>query len=560
MKDLKVSTKLMIIVCTTIFSLIVLGVISFILMNSLNRTSNEISNEWMPSIIIAEELNTLSSDYRIREYRHIISDDKSSVAEEISSIGDQIEAYLSQYETELVINSADENLLKEAKDLWHQYLTASQKIIQISDEGKTDEALASMRDDSLNLFNSVSDKFLEMVNFNKDGGDKSSASASATFRFSAIVIILMIIIVSAFVLFLALLVIRSITVPIKEIDYAAQEIANEKLDKIVTYESKDEFGTLGKNFNKITERLKTYVVYINEISTVLNQVANGDLNFKLQNEYTGEFFKIKQALDNLSELLNETMGNINTSSDLVANSSSQMSEAAQMLAEGSTEQASTIEEILATVTEVTDKTKLNSKTATNANDLVISTNEEISNSNVKMSKVIEAMDNIQTKSKEIVTIIATIEDIASQTNLLALNAAIEAARAGDAGRGFAVVAEQVKVLAAQSGEAAKNTVSLVEDSVHAVELGTRIVNETAESLSSVVSSILKVKENVNDIVEASNEQSVAMQQIDEGINNISEVIQNNSATAQETSASSQELSSQAQILKELVSKFKLTVK
>ncbi|MPM96870.1 Methyl-accepting chemotaxis protein IV [bioreactor metagenome] len=168
-----------------------------------------------------------------------------------------------------------------------------------------------------------------------------------------------------------------------------------------------------------------------------------------------------------------------------------------------------------------------------------------------------AMNNINAKSAEISKIIKTIEDIAFQTNILALNAAVEAARAGSAGKGFAVVADEVRNLAQKSADAAKNTTMLIEETVLAVERGSKIVDITAQSMINVVSGSDQVREFVNEIARTSKEQSDAVSQILIGVEQISSVIQSNSATAEESAAASEQLSGQADLLKQHVDQFQV---
>ncbi len=130
-------------------------------------------------------------------------------------------------------------------------------------------------------------------------------------------------------------------------------------------------------------------------------------------------------------------------------------------------------------------------------------------------------------------------------------------RAGQHGKGFAVVAEEVRNLSAKSAQAAKDTESLIEDSMQKAQYGVNIAGETAQSLSEIVSGINQSSALITEIARASEEQSSSISQINTGIDQVAKVVQSNSATAEESAAASEEMSSQSAMLRELISQFKL---
>lgn len=356
---------------------------------------------------------------------------------------------------------------------------------------------------------------------------------------------------------ITLLIKKTVVQPVLKIDSVAQKIADGELNQSIEYSSSDEFGKLAVNFNKTVSKLRDYVIYIDEISKVLNEIADGELDFSLVQEYTGDFAKIKHALERISDSLNQTLGDIDQSANQVASGADQVASGAQALSQGATEQASSVEELAATINEISDKVAKNADHAKQAREKTLDVIEEIGISNQRMQNMLSAMTDISTKSSEIGKIIKTIEDIAFQTNILALNAAVEAARAGTAGKGFAVVADEVRNLANKSSEASKNTAELIESSLSAVDNGTKIADETAASLVSVVKGIENVNLTIEGISSASEEQAISINQVTLGMDQISSVVQTNSATSEESAAASQELSGQAQMLKELVGRFHL---
>lgn len=357
---------------------------------------------------------------------------------------------------------------------------------------------------------------------------------------------------------LIILLIRATVVrPVKKIDHVARRIADGELDESIDYHSRDEFGMLALNFNKTVSRLRSYVEYINEISRVLNEIANGKLDFELTHDYVGEFYKIKDALNHISDSLNDTLGRINQAAEQVSSGSEQVSMGAQALSEGATEQASSIEELAATINEISQQIRTNAQHAEEASSQANNMGREMEESNQKMSRMVKAMGDIRNSSNEIGKIIKTIEDIAFQTNILALNAAVEAARAGAAGKGFAVVADEVRNLANKSSEASKDTARLIAGSLVAVEGGAEIADSTAKALMEAAEGAKTVTVTIDKISAASKEQADSILQVTQGIDQISSVVQTNSATSEESAAASEELSGQAQQLKELTGRFKL---
>ena len=348
----------------------------------------------------------------------------------------------------------------------------------------------------------------------------------------------------------------SITKPVKKLSLVTDQLVNDNWDVSIDINSKDEIGQLAGDINSLVNRLKLYTAYIDEVSTLLKQLGEGNLDLEFKQTYDGNFRKLKDSLNNTAFMLKDILLNIKAVSEQVASASEQLSQGAQELSQSSAEQAGTFEKFSEKINKISDQIIQNSQNANATRQISTETNALTSRGKQQMEEVIVAMGEINDSSMEISKIAKNIDNISFQTNILALNASVEAARAGISGKGFAVVAEEVGNLASKSTESAKLAAQLVNSTLEAIKKGTKIVDDTVESFTEIFKNSQNTVNLLENISDESNKQIDSMIELKDGIVQISITVESNSATAEETAATSEDLSNQAAKLKELISVFK----
>ncbi|MFY2507594.1 aerotaxis transducer Aer2 [Vibrio pectenicida] len=323
---------------------------------------------------------------------------------------------------------------------------------------------------------------------------------------------------------------------------------NERIDTSVYSGFMKELG------DGINNLLDTMVEPIGQCIDVMSRVADGDLNTNMS-ENKGEFGRLSDAVNTSIINIRNMVEKITHSSARVATASTEIAEGNNDLSQRVEAQASNLEETAASMEQMTATVRQNADNAKGANTLAEDATKKASKGGDVVGQAVSAMSEINSASKKIADIIGVIDEIAFQTNLLALNAAVEAARAGEQGRGFAVVAGEVRNLAQRSAAAAKEIKGLINDSVEKVDEGSRLVDESGDTLNEIVEAVEKVTELIVQIASSSLEQSTGIDEINRAISTMDEMTQQNASLVEETSAASQSLKDEGKQLLHLMNFF-----
>ncbi|RSD30648.1 aerotaxis transducer Aer2 [Vibrio pectenicida] len=323
---------------------------------------------------------------------------------------------------------------------------------------------------------------------------------------------------------------------------------NERIDTSVYSGFMKELG------DGINNLLDTMVEPIGQCIDVMSRVADGDLNTNMS-ENKGEFGRLSDAVNTSIINIRNMVEKITQSSARVATASTEIAEGNNDLSQRVEAQASNLEETAASMEQMTATVRQNADNAKGANTLAEDATKKASKGGDVVGQAVSAMSEINSASKKIADIIGVIDEIAFQTNLLALNAAVEAARAGEQGRGFAVVAGEVRNLAQRSAAAAKEIKGLINDSVEKVDEGSRLVDESGDTLNEIVEAVEKVTELIVQIASSSLEQSTGIDEINRAISTMDEMTQQNASLVEETSAASQSLKDEGKQLLHLMNFF-----
>jgi methyl-accepting chemotaxis protein len=509
--NLKISHKLILGSSTILLITAILGVFSISQLRVLNTSIDDVVSNWMPSAILSSSIDTDTSDFRVLELRHILSNDAATMAaidRDIAALEGVIAAKRTDY-IKLISSAEEKKLFDSFNKNWDIYLVEDKKLLELSRNKQTAEAVAVANGTSEKAYVAASADLYKLVELNSANGKQSGTLAGQAYSTALTWIVAGIAVALVLGLVVALWLARIVSAPLKRALQVARTVAAGDLTSQIDVHSSDETGLL------------------------------------------------MGALKDMNANLLRIVGEVRAGTDTIATASNQIAAGNLDLSSRTEQQASSLEETASSMEELTSTVKQNTENALVATKLAETASTIAAKGGDVVAQVVETMGSINASSMKIVDIISVIDGIAFQTNILALNAAVEAARAGEQGRGFAVVAGEVRNLAHRSAAAAREVKELIDNSVAQVGIGAQLVDQAGMTMTDIVDSVRRVTGIMSEIASASREQTAGIEQINEAITQMDAVTQQNAALVEQAAAASGALQDQARGLLNSVSIFEL---
>ena len=577
---MKLSTKISFSMGTLTVIIAILAVYLLVQMGSINNISTILAGRNIPVIDVAGKLNNDVSEYRIVEVRHIYATDATVMQANEKELADwkkAVTGYLAEL-TRLVKVGDVKAALDKVNSQLNGYFSISDKLLDISRQNHTEEAVKLLLGDSRQVYRDLSAQLNELVTAARKNAESNSAQGDEMYANSNMVGTALTVLAILIAVLLTVLVVRNTVRQLGKDPGELNAIARRVVDGDYNV---DDGGKKMGVYGAIVEMVNALKSHIEnaqrESENAREQSAKAQEAMQQAEAASKEAQGKTQAMLAAADRLEQVGSVVSSASTELSAQIEQSDRGAAESAQRLSEAATAMNEMNATVQEVarnagsasaaSAETKEKAEAGAHVVEKAVRSIEEVHQQSLQLK---DDMTQLNEHAQDITRIMGVISDIADQTNLLALNAAIEAARAGEAGRGFAVVADEVRKLAEKTmastndvGNAIKaiqestaKSMTGVDNAVERIGEATELANQSGQALQEIVATVEATGDQVNAIATASEEQSAASEEINQSIVQVNDMSRQTAEAMAEAAKAVSDLAAQAQGLTSLIQELK----
>jgi len=567
LRNSKVGTKLNILITISSIACIVLSLIGFW---GLERGKSTSSNMYEDNLLPIEWIGIVESNFyhvNMNFMEIMVSKDEKRMNElirEMDGIRQENDYLLKQFEAK-VISTKEKELYNTFYETFNKLRTQMKKAQELGKSNNEEAYAYYLKEIEPNMQKSIK-SIRELILYNSNNAELLQKENNNSAQNTMIMFVSISLLAILIIILIGYIIKLTIRKPLVLLQNDMEKVAAGDLTTRTPYKANNELGHIVQSFNSMLDNLQQLIANVKMttqevISTTEGVLQDTNRASSISNEVVQTVLEVKTKIEGQVTSIQES--------------------------------SSSMEEITTGVQTVAESSAVVAEVAVTTTERINIGSEVINHSILQMNSVHDVVEEtskvinkLVTRTQQIDTALAAITNIAEQTNLLALNAAIEAARAGENGKGFAVVAAEVRDLAEQSKESAKEVNHLIksiqqdtQDTVNVMRKGQQKAVEGKEAAHkanqtflSIMRDIDKITSQIQEVSAATEEMSAGTEEVNASLSLVSETatdvkketlqtvksIQSQAVSIEQISIQSNKMKEKVEELTELVSKFNIT--